>query len=81
MADNEKLATIRHSMAHVMAEAVLDLFPDTKIAIGPAIENGFYYDFDFSKPIVDADLERITERMKEIIASGVSFERKEVSRE
>ena len=47
MAVDEKLQTIRHSCAHVMAEAVLNLFPGTKIAIGPAIENGFYYDFDF----------------------------------
>ena len=47
MAVDEKLQTIRHSCAHVMAEAVLHLFPGTKIAIGPAIDNGFYYDFDF----------------------------------
>ena len=47
MAVDEKLQTIRHSCAHVMAEAVLNLFPGTKIAIGPAIDNGFYYDFDF----------------------------------
>ena len=81
MSDNEKLATIRHSMAHVMAEAVLDLFPGTKIAIGPSIENGFYYDFDLPKPIADSDLEAISARMKEIIASGVPFERREVTRE
>lgn len=68
-------------MAHVMAEAVLDLFPGTKIAIGPAIENGFYYDFDFKEPIQDSDLERITERMKEIISSDVPFVRKEISRD
>ena len=46
MANEEKLAKIRHSMAHVMAEAVLEIFPDAQIAIGPSIENGFYYDFD-----------------------------------
>ena len=47
MAVDEKLQTVRHSCAHVMAEAILKLFPGTKIAIGPAIDNGFYYDFDF----------------------------------
>ncbi len=81
MSDNEKLSMIRHSMAHVMAQAVLELYPGTKIAIGPAIENGFYYDFDLPKPITDADLEAISEKMKEIIKTGVPFERKEVSRE
>ena len=81
MSDNEKLSMIRHSMAHVMAQAVTELFPGTKIAIGPSIENGFYYDFDLPRPLTDADLETITEKMKEIIASGVPFERKEVSRE
>ena len=80
MSDNEKLSMIRHSMAHVMAQAVLELFPGTKIAIGPAIENGFYYDFDLPRPLTDADLETISAKMKEIIASGVPFERKEVSR-
>ncbi|MBO8436192.1 MAG: threonine--tRNA ligase [Spirochaetes bacterium] len=81
MSDNEKLSMIRHSMAHVMAQAVLELYPGTKIAIGPAIENGFYYDFDLPKPITDADFEAISEKMKEIIKTGVPFERKEVSRE
>ena len=81
MSDNEKISMIRHSMAHVMAQAVLELYPGTKIAIGPAIENGFYYDFDLPKPITDADFEAISEKMKEIIKTGVPFERKEVSRE
>ena len=79
--DNEKLSMIRHSMAHVMAQAVIELFPGTKIAIGPSIENGFYYDFDLPKPLTDADLETISAKMKEIIASGVPFERREVSRD
>ena len=81
MPNDDKLSMIRHSMAHVMAEAVLEIFPGTKIAIGPSIENGFYYDFDLPRPIQDADLETITEHMKNIIASGVPFVRKEVSRE
>lgn len=77
----EELNVIRHSMAHIMAEAVLEMFPDAQIAIGPAIENGFYYDFDLPRPIVDADLEEITKRMRKIINEGRTFERKEVSRE
>lgn len=81
MPNDDKLSMIRHSMAHVMAEAVLEIFPGTKIAIGPSIENGFYYDFDLPRPLQDADLETITEHMKNIIASGVPFVRKEVSRE
>ena len=81
MANDERLQTIRHSMAHVMAEAVLELFPGTKIAIGPAIENGFYYDFDLPRPLQDSDLEEITEHMRKIIESGVPFARREVTRE
>ena len=81
MPNDEKLSMIRHSMAHVMAEAVLEIFPEAKIAIGPSIENGFYYDFDLPRPLQDADLETITEHMKNIIASGVPFVRKEVTRE
>ena len=61
------LYRIRHSTAHVMAEAVLDEFPDAKIAIGPAIEDGFYYDFDLPRPLTPEDLESIEKRMREII--------------
>lgn len=81
MAKEMNLETIRHSMAHVMAEAVLEIMPEAKIAIGPSIENGFYYDFDLPRPLTDADLETITEHMKAIIKSGVAFERKEISRD
>ncbi len=76
-----ELSTLRHSMAHVMAEAVLEMFPDAQIAIGPSIENGFYYDFDLSKPLQDEDLKEIEERMKRIIKSGASFQRREVTRD
>ncbi len=81
MAKEMNLETIRHSMAHVMAEAVLEIMPEAKIAIGPSIENGFYYDFDLPRPLTDADLETIAEHMKAIIKSGVTFERKEISRD
>lgn len=67
-------------MAHVMAEAVLQMFPDAQIAIGPAIENGFYYDFDLPRHLVPADLDEITERMKQIIAQKKDFVRRVVSR-
>src|SRR5574344_986548 len=83
MAVDEKLQTMRHSCAHVMAEAVLKLFPGTKIAIGPAIENGFYYDFDFPadhKPS-ESDFPEIEKEMRKILAGNHDFVRKEVSKE
>ena len=79
---SEHLNVVRHSLAHVMADAVVKIFPGTKVAIGPAIENGFYYDFQFPdgvKPTPD-DFEKIEKEMRRIIASGASFERKELSR-
>ena len=80
---NEKLQTIRHSCAHVMAEAVLKLFPGTKIAIGPAIDNGFYYDFDFPQDhkITEEDFAAVEKEMRRILASNAEFERKEVSKD
>lgn len=81
MAKEIDLAVLRHSTAHVMAEAVLEMFPDAQIAIGPAIENGFYYDFDLPRPLTDADLETITKNMRKIINEGHDFVRKEVTRE
>lgn len=69
----------RHSLAHLLAAAVKELYPDAKATIGPAIENGFYYDFDFSSPISEADLPKIEKKMKEILPSWKSFEGKEVS--
>lgn len=80
MASEEKLHKIRHSMAHVMAEAVLQKFPQAQIAIGPSIDNGFYYDFDLPRKLVPEDLEDISEKMKEIIKEDKPFERKIVSR-
>ena len=81
MAKEIDLAVLRHSTAHVMAEAVLEMFPDAQIAIGPAIENGFYYDFALPRPLTDADLETITKNMRKIINEGHDFVRKEVTRE
>ncbi|GHT65298.1 threonine--tRNA ligase [Spirochaetia bacterium] len=78
---NDKLAAIRHSVSHIMAEAVTRLFPGTKVAIGPSIENGFYYDFLLPKPIVAEDLPKIEAEMKKIIDSREDFVRVVVSRE
>ena len=70
---------IRHSAAHIMAQAVLDLFPDAKFAIGPPIEDGFYYDFSVEQPFTPEDLDRIEDRMDEIVAEDQPFERGELS--
>lgn len=71
----------RHSTAHIMAQAVLEKFPTAKIAIGPAIEDGFYYDFDLPRPLTLEDLEGIEKRMKEIIQMKVPFVRQSISAE
>ena len=70
------LNVLRHSTAHVMAQAVQDLFPEAKLGIGPPIENGFYYDFDVPRPFTPEDLERIEKRMREIVKSGQKFSRR-----
>ena len=75
------LYRIRHSSAHIMAEAVLDRFPEAKIAIGPPIEDGFYYDFEFPRPPTEEDLQWIENRMKEIIRKKVDFTMREVTSE
>jgi threonyl-tRNA synthetase len=80
MADNEKLEIMRHSAAHVLAEAVLSIFPEAKFAIGPAIEDGFYYDFDLPRPLTPDDLPVIEAKMREIIAANVPFSRQEVTK-
>ena len=76
----DKLETLRHSASHVMAEAVLQMFPETKFAIGPAIDEGFYYDFDLPRPLTPDDLPAIEERMRAIVAENSPFTRKEVSK-
>jgi len=77
----DPLYVLRHSCAHVLAAAVMELWPDTKYAIGPPVENGFYYDFEFSKPVGEADLPRIEARMADIIARDVPFEQVLLPRE
>jgi threonyl-tRNA synthetase len=78
--EESELYKIRHSTAHVMAQAVLELFPgQAKIAIGPPVEDGFYYDFDLPRPLTPEDLETVEKRMREIVAGNHAFVRKEVS--
>ena len=77
--EDSLLYRVRHSTAHVMAQAVLEKFPTAKIAIGPAIEEGYYYDFDLPRPLTPEDLEGIEKRMREIIKSNYQFDRREVS--
>ncbi len=74
------LEALRHSASHIMADAVLKLFPEAKLGIGPAIEEGFYYDFDLPRPLTPEDLETIEARMREIIEARHPFKRKEISR-
>ncbi|HEX9975927.1 MAG TPA: threonine--tRNA ligase [Dehalococcoidales bacterium] len=76
----EKLETMRHSASHVMAEAVLSVFPEARFGIGPAIENGFYYDFDLPRPLTAEDLPIIEKKMSEIVAANLPFTRAEATK-
>ncbi|SET00716.1 threonine--tRNA ligase [Geodermatophilus poikilotrophus] len=78
-ASPEGRAVIRHSTAHVLAQAVQDLFPGTRLGIGPPVENGFYYDFDPERPFTPEDLTALEKRMQEIVKAGQYFSRREVS--
>jgi len=77
--EKSQLYRIRHSTSHVMAEAVLEMFPDARVAIGPAIEDGFYYDFDLPRSLTPEDLEVIEKRMKELIKAKEDFVYQEIS--
>ena len=79
--DPDALAVLRHSAAHLLAEAVRRLYPGVKIAIGPPIENGFYYDFEFPEPIGEDALERIEEEIRRELAEGRAWESQQISRD
>lgn len=79
--ENDPNEIIRHSAAHVMADAVQRLFPTAKVTIGPTIDNGFYYDFDYAAGFTPDDLKKIEAKMKEIIAEGLEFVREDISKE
>ncbi len=76
---DEGLAIMRHSAAHVMAQAVQELFPEAKLGIGPPVENGFYYDFDVEVPFQPDDIKRIEKRMREIVKQGQRFSRRVIA--
>ncbi|MFA5934081.1 MAG: threonine--tRNA ligase [Candidatus Paceibacterota bacterium] len=79
MTQEENLHNIRHSLAHLLGAAVLELYPNAKNTIGPAIDNGFYYDFEFPEAISDKDLEKIEKKMRELLKTWKNFERKEIT--
>jgi len=78
--DDEGLEVMRHSCAHIMAEAICSIWPDTKLVYGPTVEDGFYYDIDLDEPIRPTDFERIEEKMREIVKADRPFVRKEMTR-
>ena len=80
-ADSDKLETMRHSASHVLAEAVLSIFPDARFGIGPATRDGFYYDFELPRSLTTEDLPVIEAKMREIVAANLPFTREEVSKE
>ncbi len=77
----EALEIIRHSTSHLMAQAVKELFPEAKVTIGPAIENGFYYDFDVNAPFSPDDLEKIEAKMKELAKANLKLERRVLTKD
>src|SRR6266403_3397497 len=79
--DPDALYVLRHSAAHLLAEAVRRLYPGVKVAIGPPIENGFYYDFQFPEPITEADLAKIEDEVRREIKEGREWSREEISRD
>ena len=78
---DKNLETVRHSTSHLMAQAVKDLYPGVKVAIGPSIETGFYYDFDYEPGFTEEDLEKIEKRMRKIAATNIPIERKVMKRQ
>ncbi len=76
----ENIERIRHSLAHIMASVILEMWPKTKLGIGPAIDNGFYYDLQLPKPIEEKDLPEIEEKMRQLIAEKQKFEKKNISK-
>ena len=79
--DDLEIYKIRHSLAHVLAQAVLELRPGSTLGFGPPIEDGFYYDFVLSEPLSDTDLPLIEKKMKHIIKQGQKFEREDLAAE
>ena len=78
--ENNNIEKIRHSLAHLMAQAVLEFYPKAKLGFGPAIENGFYYDFELPKNFAETDLQKIEDKMKELILQNQKFSKEEISK-
>src|SRR5438132_9992731 len=78
MPKNEKLDTKRHSLAHLMAASILEMFPEAKFGVGPVVEDGFYYDVQLSRPLTPEDLQVIEKRMREKVKQNLRFERSEM---
>lgn len=81
MENNEKLDHVRHSLAHLLGASIMEIYPGSKLTLGPAIDNGFYYDADINGKITDTDLEKIENKMREIIKTWSNFEKKVLSKE
>src|SRR5258706_7433506 len=79
--EDSLLYKIRHSAAHVMAQAVMEMFPDGKVSIGPPVENGLYYDFDLPRLLTPGDLQQIEKRMRQILQGKHEFQKAVVSAE
>ena len=79
--DAEKLQHMRHTLAHLLAASILELYPNTKNTIGPAIDNGFYYDFEFENPFSDKDLKNVEKLMRKNLKNWTEFTHKEVTAE
>ena len=77
--DNQKLFNIRHSLAHIMAAAVGEMFPKANLGVGPVVESGFYYDFLLPRPLTPEDLKKLEKRMRALVQEKLSFERMEMS--
>src|SRR5882762_10502219 len=77
----ESVANLRHSTAHLLAAAIVELYPGTKRTIGPSIENGFYFDFEFQQPISEKDFPKIEQKMHELVKSWHGFEKHELTKE
>src|SRR3989339_1242962 len=75
MEKTKRIEILRHSLAHVLAAAVYEMFPDAKFGVGPAVENGFYYDFDLPRTLIPEDLEILENKMRKIIKANHSFEK------
>src|SRR5205823_10333198 len=78
MPKNEKLETKRHSLAHLMAASILEIFPEAKFGVGPVVEDGFFYDVHLNRPLTPEDLQTIEKRMREKVKQNLRFERADV---